>query len=1089
MKRVFIPVILCLLCFCAQAQNMVPNCSFENYSSCPSTLGQISNCTGWRMYHGGSSDYYNCTSATAGTPINYAGYQVAAHGTGYGGVITYNNPSSTYKEYLARPITPLTIGATYEVSMSVVLSNLAGYSSNDLGVLFYDNGPTTSIGGSGFLTVTPQVSYVSSGRVTDTINWVRLSGLFTADSAYDNIVIGGFGNLTTTYQLSTGFGATSVASYAYYLIDSVVVKLASGINNQYPDSMICAGDTFQVPYTLNLPSLYTTGNVFTAQLSNSSGTFTSGTTTIGTRTATTAGSITCVVPNTITPGSNYRIRIVSSIAVDSSGANQYPLSVGVVRPVKPVASNNGPLCTGSTLNLTANSSTSGVTYKWTGPASFSSALQNPSITSVTTANSGAYIVAARLYGCVSKDTTTVSVSSVSATSLTANANTPLCERDTLKLSATAGSTPNSWSWAGPGSYTSISQNPNILNAMPAMSGDYIVTAFYTGCSVKDTVTVLVNPLAANRTISSNSPVCTGRSLNLNAGSSSSGVGYTWTGPNSFITTTQNPTITGVTSAAAGNYVVSYLLSGCIVKDSLTVVVNTSPLPVNATTNAPICEPDTLRLFCSNSTTGATYSWSGPGSYNSNQQNPKRGNSTTAMTGDYIVIAALSNGCTQSDTVFALVKPLPANFAAGNNGPVCAGNTLQLTGASTSGGVSWNWSGPNSFSSFLQTPTIGSATPSATGTYTLTATLNGCSIVATTYATVNPLPATPSASANSPVCIGQDMKLYASAVPGASYEWTGPSGYNSNAQNPIRLTATTAMAGNYYVRSLLNGCYSSNSSVTVNVVTAPNVTVYPSPKDSICQGATLNLIATPSNAGTNPQYKWYKNNSFITGASTATYTTNTTVDMDVYFCSITATGICSDPYTDSSNGLTIHVLPWLAPAVSITVTPTGTVASGALVTFNAFPVNGGKLPQYQWKRNNANVIGAISNTWGAYNLSNKDLICVEMTSNYLCPNPATAKSNCIEVSIQGGQGSGIAGTQWTLNPPKIYPNPTKDKIIIEGIHKGVNIILTDVLGRTVVNTIAANEMELVDVLTLVPGNYMLRLISDDVNTLTVKIVKQ
>lgn len=1086
MKRLFTAITILLLVLGAKAQNLVPNGNFEYYTTCPSGFSMTTSAPPWRSYHSGTSDFFHtCTTSTSvGVPSNIFAYQWPASGNGYGGFYAttpISNPSSGYVEYLASTMSPMTIGALYEVSMSVNLANNASFNSanNTLGIWFYDIGPTSTITTSGTLTVTPQVSYASYGAIADTQNWVRVTAFFTADSAYDNLVIGKF--------LPSTVISTSTSS-SYYFVDSVVVKLANGINNLYTDSMICAGDAFTVPYTLNNSSIYTSGNVFTAQLSNPSGSFTSGVTTIGTRTATTAGSITCNVPTSVTPGSNYRIRIISSSVVDSSGINQYPISVGVVHVNKPVASNNGPLCTSSTLNLTANSTTSGVGYKWTGPASFNSSLQNPIISSVTTANSGAYIVTARLFGCIAKDTTTVSISSVSATSIVCNANTPLCERDTLKLFATTGSTPNSYSWTGPNGFSSSVRDTNILNAMPAMSGDYVISANYTGCTTKDTVTVDVKPLAANRTIGSNSPVCTGKTLDLTAGSSSSGVGYTWTGPNSFVTSTQNPSISSVTTAAAGKYVLSYFLNGCTVKDSFNVTINTSPIAITTTTNAPICEPDTLRLFSSNSTSGASYSWTGPGSYTSNIQNPKRGLSNAAMSGYYVATASLSNGCITKDSVFANVKPLPANFGASNNGPICSGGTLQLGGSSTSGGVTWSWAGPNSFSSTSQTPLISSTTTAATGTYTLTGNLNGCSLVATTYATINPLPAIPTASANSPVCIGQDLKLYASTVSGVTYEWIGPSSYSSTLQNPIRNAATTTMAGNYYVRALWNGCYSANSSVTVNVVTAPNITLYPSPKDSICQGATLTLISTATNAGTNPTYKWYRNNSLISGATIGTYSTTSAADLDEYFCSITSTGVCADPYTDSSTKIPIHVLPWLVPSVTISQTPTGTIPSGKLVTFNATSVNGGVIPKYQWKRNNANVVGATSNTWGAYNLSNKDMICVEMTSTYMCPNPAMAKSNCIEVSILNN-GNGIDGLDWKNNPPNVYPNPAMDKLIIEGIRKGVKMQMVDMLGRTVVNEVATNEKESINVIALVPGTYVLRLTSDDTLVFAVKIVKQ
>jgi hypothetical protein len=80
---------------------------------------------------------------------------------------------------------------------------------------------------------------------------------------------------------------------------------------------------------------------------------------------------------------------------------------------------------------------------------------------------------------------------------------------------------------------------------------------------------------------------------------------------------------------------------------------------------------------------------------------------------------------------------PAAPTAGNNGPIYAGATLNLT-ASTVPGASYNWTGPNSFTSTDRNPSIVNATPSASGLYSVTATVDSCtSAPGTTTATVNP----------------------------------------------------------------------------------------------------------------------------------------------------------------------------------------------------------------------------------------------------------------------------------------------------------------------------------------------------------------
>ena len=347
----------------AKTQNMVPNGDFEINTACSTGLRNQSQVTGWYDYHNSSADYFNtCFPVTApggSIPTNQYGWQYPANGNAYFGIINGHSSGTlggNYKEYLVRNIISLAIGTKYEVSISVSLSNKSGMSTRDLGVWFYDIGPDTtlpvSFGSTPLWHVTPQISYSSYGNITDTQNWVRLIGYMTADSAYDHIVVGGFGTNTTSYYTATNHGVSPYFTLAYYYIDSVVVKLASGISNLYMDSMICAGDTFQVPYTLNNSyATYLSSNTFSVQLSNSAGKFSSGTTIIGTKTGNSNGSITCVVPTSITPGNEYRLRIISSNAVDTSGNSVKAIKIGVVKPVKPIASNNSPICTGDTLRL------------------------------------------------------------------------------------------------------------------------------------------------------------------------------------------------------------------------------------------------------------------------------------------------------------------------------------------------------------------------------------------------------------------------------------------------------------------------------------------------------------------------------------------------------------------------------------------------------------------------------------------------------------------------------------------------------------------------------------------------------------------
>jgi len=73
----------------------------------------------------------------------------------------------------------------------------------------------------------------------------------------------------------------------------------------------CLGSGFTINYSTT-NATFMPGNVFTAQLSNETGSFTSPTT-IGTLASTaTLGTISVTIPSNSVPGSNYRIRVVSN---------------------------------------------------------------------------------------------------------------------------------------------------------------------------------------------------------------------------------------------------------------------------------------------------------------------------------------------------------------------------------------------------------------------------------------------------------------------------------------------------------------------------------------------------------------------------------------------------------------------------------------------------------------------------------------------------------------------------------------------------------------------------------------------------------
>jgi hypothetical protein len=214
-----------------------------------------------------------------------------------------------------------------------------------------------------------------------------------------------------------------------------------------------------------------------------------------------------------------------------------------------------------------------------------------------------------------------------------------------------------------------------------------------------------------------------------------------------------------------------------------------------------------------------------------------------MTTTYTVTTVTDAQCNGTSSGSAQITIVPAAPAPvlGNNGPLCAGATLQLTAPAASGGT-YSWTGPGGFTSTQQNPVVSSATPAASGTYNATVTVNGCpSLPGATAVTVNAVPAAPTAGSNSPVCAGVPVQLTAATVPGASYAWTGPGGFIAVGQKVTVPGATASAAGIYSVTTTVNGCTSPPASTQVAVLATPLAVV--SGGGTFCAGGSTTLQAS------------------------------------------------------------------------------------------------------------------------------------------------------------------------------------------------------------------------------------------------------
>jgi gliding motility-associated-like protein len=649
-------------------------------------------------------------------------------------------------------------------------------------------------------------------------------------------------------------------------------------------------------------------------------------------------------------------------------------SVTVYTLPTPTAVNTGPYCPGNTIQLNVGAFS---TYTWTGPSSFASNSQNPTQGSAAAANAGVYTVAVTdINGCTNTSTTNVIVNPNPIP--IAGSNNPVCINTDINLTASGGT---SYSWSGPNGFTSAVQNPTVVSATPVNAGIYTVTVTALSCTATGTVNVTVT--TPTTSASNTGPYCDGATIQLNAVAATS---YTWTGPGGFSSSLQNPTLTA-TAGATGVYNLLVSVGTCTASSSTPVTVNALPVPLPANTGA-YCPGNTIQL---NVSAYNTYTWSGPSSFASNLQNPSQGNSTTANGGIYTVSVTDVNGCIGSGTTNVVVNPSPVPTAT-NNGPVCGGSQLVLNAG---GGTTYQWSGPNGFSSAVQNPSIAPTTTLEAGIYTVTVTLTSCTAVATTTVIVT----TPTSSATNtgPYCANTTIQLNASA--GSSYAWAGPGGYSSGGQNPTRPNSATSMSGLYSVTVTIGTCTSvSTTSVTVNPVPVPNI----GSNSPVCVNQPINFTG---GGGTN--YSWSGPNGFSSTAQNPTIALSTTLAAGNYSLIVTDVNTCTASITTP---VTVNTLP------VITVN-NPTVCANQTINITS---NGGSL--YSWSGPAAFISTA---------------------QNPSIPNANTGMTGAYTVTVTSAQGC----TNTAVSNVSVFPLPTPNIISNSPVCVGGTLTLNGSGGVT------------------------------------------
>lgn len=432
-------------------------------------------------------------------------------------------------------------------------------------------------------------------------------------------------------------------------------------------------------------------------------------------------------------------------------------------------------------------------------------------------------------------------------------------------------------------------------------------------------------------ITSNSPVCEGDSLVLEASNAGTGSIYQWTTPAGQILTGKRVVINNITSTSGtGKYVLQVTdVYNCTHKDSVNIQINARPI-INLAPAANLCTGSSIQL---NASGGGTYQWTpSTGLNNSLIANPI---ATPAITTTYQVLVISSNGCKDSATTTITVNPTPTAAVSGNV-TICQKDSVQLT---ASGGGSYQWIPATGLSNAnIANPM---ASPATTTNYKVLVTnSSGCKDSAYVTVTVNPLPVI-NLSPNASICPSDSAQLSASG--GVTYQWFPATGLsNSGIANPKASPITTTTYK--VIVTTAEGCRDS-ASTTVSVLTKPVATA--SNDITICSGDTVLLSAS---GGTN--YQWFPTTGISNPiqANTNAYP-NTTTE---YSAIVTNADGCKD---------TAKTIVTVTAKPDLDLGPNREICNGDIVSFDATTQG---ASSYLWNNGSTDAAITVSQT-GSYSV--------------------------------------------------------------------------------------------------------------------------
>ena len=491
-------------------------------------------------------------------------------------------------------------------------------------------------------------------------------------------------------------------------------------------------------------------------------------------------------------------------------------------------------------------------YDWSGPGGFTSTDSNPIVTEI-----GTYTLTVTPdNGCFSTTTAEV-ISDFSAPSASLDADALDCNQTETQINTDPTTDATSFSWTGPNGFTSSDEDPFV-----SVAGTYtLVVGGANGCTTTVTIDVAASTDVPDAVAQGGTINCLTNEVTLSGSSTTPGVSYQWSGPDGFTSTDPNPVV-----SESGIYVLTVISpNGCQTTSTAEVTNDSSAPSTSVNAGSLSCNQPSTQIMSNPSADAIGFSWTGPNGFTSNDENP-----TVTMPGIYTLVVSGSNGCSSSATVDVTGDFNAPNASATGGTLGCNSTGISLSGNSTSGGVTFQWSGPGGFTSNEQNPVAMDV-----GEYTLTVmSSNGCttSVIAVVDASMD-VPQI-SATGGSIDCNNSSVQLMgSSASANVTISWTGPNNFSSTEANPV-----VTVPGIYtFSVAAANGCVATLNAQVIDDTAQPEVMLSLSGTD--CDAGTRRIL-TQSNV-TNMTVSWTGPNGFTSSELSPTISLAGTYTLETF----------------------------------------------------------------------------------------------------------------------------------------------------------------------------------------------------------------